>query len=106
MKKIWIVFASSVCALLLNGCAKSLNGTWEREEGSTLLTMEFADDGTAVYSLGSYQAEGTWSVDGDTLTLSFASLADQSAEYTWEIDGKTLTLTDENGVATEFSESD
>lgn len=70
-----------------------------------MLTIEFDDDGTAVYAIGSYQAEGNWSVEDHTLTLSFASLADLSAEYTWQIDGETLTLTDANGNATEFSKA-
>ena len=41
--------------------------------------------------------EGTWSVEGDVLTMQVYD--DEVMEYTVEIDGDTLILTDDDGVA-------
>ena len=114
MKKLAVVAFALVIAMSFVGCglANQLLGTkWEIRETmeyegismSYFVSFEFKADNVFVLSEGaevegeveSYSVEGTWSVEGDKLTM---EIAGSVWECTVEIDGDTLTLTDETGV--------
>jgi hypothetical protein len=114
MKKLAVVAFALVIAMSFVGCglANQLSGTkWEIRETveyegipmSYFVSFEFKADNEFVLTEGaeaageveSYSLTGTWSVEGDKLTM---EIAGSVMECTAEIDGDTLTLTDETGV--------
>lgn len=104
MKKLAVVALALVIAMSFVGCglASQLLGTkWEiRDEDDYFTAMEFKADDEVVMSVGydnvtSYSAKGTWTVDGDELTVSVAGVTYTAIA---EIDGDKLTLDYSNGT--------
>ena len=111
MKKGIAITLALVMMVLFVGCglANQLEGTkWEMtetEEGATSkLVFDFQKEGKLVltYSISmpeyninqSFPMSGTWSVDGDQLTISYTDEGETITETaTAEIDGDKLTLT-------------
>ena len=100
---ITLVLIVSLLAAMFVGCSakKKLVGTWEPEDDEGTLTL--ANDGT-----GTIKAEGmtgtlTWSVKGDTLsmTITICGMTD-SSEMKYKVSRNTLTLTDEDGEKTVY----
>lgn len=110
---------AAAMALCLAACGKSgsdaadLSGTtWALNSGSqgdmtldkeTLegmfggeMTYSFQADGKLVLALAGTQVEGTWSQDGNTVTLDV-----QGDKGTMTLDGDTLSM-EENGVQIDF----
>tara|TARA_B110000881_G_scaffold92300_1_gene80968 strand:+ start:177 stop:536 length:360 start_codon:yes stop_codon:yes gene_type:complete len=91
MRKIAILLTLTMLLGSLVGClgedddAPSLVGDWY--EGEEMI-IDIKEDGSAVISDGS---TGTWSADGDTLTL---TIDDHIEEYTFVIKGDWLWLKD------------
>ena len=97
MKKLAVVALALVIAMSFVGCglASQLEGTkWEQKQDDGSLFVEFKANDVLVWSFeydddvsyDSYSVEGTWTVDGDELTISEYGTA------TAEIDGDTLKL--------------
>ena len=61
------------------------------------MTYTFEEGGTVVLSLAGVSVEGTWSQDGNTVTLDV-----QGDTGTMTLDGDTLTM-EESGVTVEFT---
>lgn len=110
MKKFAVVALALVIAMSFVGCglATQLLGTkWEQVQDDGSLFVEFKLNNVLVWSFEyndlyddeyeSFSIEGTWSVEGDVLTMQVYD--DEVKEYTVEIDGDTLILTDDDGVA-------
>jgi len=61
------------------------------------VTATYRDDGTMTVEQGELVSEGTYTVDGDQVTLSDTYCAEsegqETATYTWEWDGSVLTMT-------------
>ena len=110
MKKLAVVALALVIAMSFVGCglATQLLGTkWEQVQDRGSLFVEFKLNNVLGWSFEyndlyddkyeSSSIEGTWSVEGDVLTMQVYD--DEVMEYTVEIDGDTLILTDDDGVA-------
>ena len=61
------------------------------------MTYTFEEDGTVVLALGGVSVEGTWTLDGSTVSLDI-----QGDTGTMTLDGDTLTM-EESGVTVEFT---
>jgi hypothetical protein len=60
------------------------------------VSVNFADDGTLTYQQGDDTFAGTYSVDGDQITVSDSFCKESGQEtaiYTWTWDGATLAMT-------------
>ena len=59
-----------LCALVLAACGGGVRGTYFFGEDGEGITLELRGGDVAVVSIGGFaSAEGTYSVDGDTVTL-------------------------------------
>lgn len=100
------LLAALLLCLLLTACAKkqpSPVGVWVNagqysESQDFVETLTLTEDGRAVVHLeyrGADYAtlEGTWTVDGDALTVDFTDPNTKDRTYTFTVSGDTLTLT-------------
>ena len=98
MRKVAILLTLMMLLCSLVGClgeddAPSLVGDWY--EGEEMI-IDFKEDGSAV----SDGETGTWSADGDTLTLTFENSPE---EYTFVIKGDWLWLKSPDGDCIELA---
>ena len=114
MKKLAVVALALVIAMSFVGCglANQLLGTkWEQKQADGSLFVEFKANDVLVWSFEydeiydgvyeSYSVEGTWTVDGDELTMKVKGL--DVMVYTAEIDGDTLKLSGADGWYAELT---
>lgn len=110
MKKITALTAIVLSAMLmLCSCGANIVGVWTSTGevfGSeiTLSTYEFNKDGTYKYTgaLG-IEADGTYEIDGDTITLTSVNFGVESkTTYTFTKEKNVLKLTDSNGTVTVY----
>lgn len=98
-----------ICAILISftliACSPQdkISGKWVVEEEDVSISMTFDKDGTVTYAMGSYSATGTYTIDGDQLTLSFETVKDMDNTFTYTIDGNEMTLTTSDGETTTLS---
>ena len=108
MKKTALVLLVILAVFTLVSCSleSKIQGTWE--ETNNLLGVDikteytFNDDGTGKIKVaGELAVDMTYTVDGDTLTITTDMVITKSTEtYKASIDGDTLTLVGENGLET------
>lgn len=73
----------------------ALAGAWENDNDNTV-GIAFGDDGTyGIYKSGELLADGTFTFDGGTLTLTSSDGSESSAQV--EINGGAMTWTDPDG---------
>ena len=112
MKKLAVVALALVIAMSFVGCglANQLLGTkWAQKQADGSLFVEFKANDVLVWSFeydddvsyDSYSVEGTWTVDGDELTMKVEGL--DVMVYTVEIDGDTLKLSGADGWYAELT---
>ena len=67
-------------------------GSWERDDGYDILTYEFRDDGSyRFHDSSGYEREGTWSLEGNALTMDFDE-EDHDGEYFYRVDSRRTEL--------------
>lgn len=98
-----LVCAVALCICLLCSCGSQLTGKWTSAAGSGV-QLTLSTSGKAALSSGDVELTGTYTVEGNTLTLSLASPLGDSyvieAQFTVE-DGR-LMLTNEKGYTETF----
>lgn len=110
-KKIAFVALASVLAVLVASCSKGdsfpTGGTYRSTAdvaGAGPVTVTFNEDGTLLIEQGGVSNTGTYTVDGDQITISDPYCKDlgfETATYTWKLDGSTLRMTTENDGCTD-----
>lgn len=109
MKKLLALLLAVMMVFTLVGCSKSVAGTYKMtkaEMGGTELPMDAAPemtitlnkDGTVVLSSEGESENGTWTQNGDTLTLS----SDEGEDMDLTVDGNNLIM-EQSGVTVTFS---
>ena len=103
MKKLASVVACICFFSASSLMAQSITGDWEHlfssPEGDYPLTLSIGEDGTYSVDLGqdgSIEVKGTYSIDGDKLTMQDTSgemMCDQKGVYSFKIEGKSMVFT-------------
>lgn len=105
MKKVISILFLIWIGIGLTSCSKKdkLIGKWVLEDSYTEISLTFKEDGTAIYGMGSYTAEGSYSIDHDLLFFDFEDIDDLNTNFTFVVNGDVLTITsneDEEEVTT------
>lgn len=91
-EKFFAVLCVAMMVLSVVACgSQSLTGKW----AFGVNTYEFKDDDTVSISIsGVLNYNGTYTTDGDKLTVTVSGLTGETTkEFTYQISGKTLSLT-------------
>ena len=95
---IGIVFGIlAICGVFSSG-GSSIVGKWELDSKAVdslgvSASLEFTNDGKCITGISGFDIEGTYTLDGDKLTMTYTFFGiTNSEEYTYSISGDTLTL--------------
>ena len=103
MKK-WIKMSALLLALVMilgltacGGSKDALSGTWSAELGEDgVITWTFNGKGKCTMGNAYMKQNGTYTVDGDQLTVTLESWSEPST-YTFSLDGNSLTMNENSG---------
>ena len=103
MKK-WIKMSALLLALVMilgltacGGSKDALSGTWSAELGEDgVITWTFNGKGKCTMENAYMKQNGTYTVDGDQLTVTLESWSEPST-YTFSLDGNSLTMNENSG---------
>ena len=103
MKK-WIKMSALLLALVMilgltacGGSKDALSGTWSAELGEDgVITWTFNGKGKCTMENAYMKQNGTYTVDGDQLTVTLESWSEPST-YTFSLDGNSLTMNEKSG---------
>lgn len=91
-----------VMSLVACGCEKGIVGTWSSESeflGQKITSSyTFNEDGTYESAIIGIKQTGTYTIEGDKMTIKFnSSVGVMTETYTFAVDGDELKLTMQNG---------
>lgn len=99
MKRILSLFLTTAMLLTLTACGSKdeLAGTWSAElEYDGVITWTFDGKGKCTMENSYMEQEGTYSIDGDQLTVELQSWS-QPYTYTFSVEGDSLTMEENTG---------
>lgn len=105
MKKVISILFLIWIGIGLTSCSKKdeLIGQWVLDDSYAEISLTFKEDGTAIYGMGSYTAEGSYSIDHDQLMFDFEDMDDLNTNFTFVINRDVLTITsNEDETVTTF----
>ena len=86
-----------LCLAACGGSKDALSGTWSADLGDDgVITWTFDGKGKCTMENSYMKQKGTYTIDGDQLTVTLESWSDPST-YTFSVDGSSLTM-NENSV--------
>lgn len=79
------------------GSKDALSGTWSADLGDDgVITWTFDGKGKCTMENAYMKQDGTYTIDGDQLTVTLESWSDPST-YTFSVDGSSLTMNENSG---------
>ena len=100
MRKYVALLLSVVTLLTLAACGSkdALAGTWSADLGDDgVITWTFNGKGKCTMENAYMKQDGTYTIDGDQLTVKLESWGDDASTYTFSVDGSSLTLNENTG---------
>ena len=100
MKKIVELCFITAALLSLGACGSkdALAGTWSADLGDDgVITWTFNGKGKCTMETAYMKQDGTYTIDGDQLTVKLESWGDDASTYTFSVDGSSLTLNENTG---------
>lgn len=99
MKKIIAAILTLTLILAMTACGSKdvLAGTWTAELGEDgTITWTFNGNGKCTMENAYMKQNGTYTIDGDQLTVTLESWSDPST-YTFSVEGDSLTMNENTG---------
>ncbi len=91
-----VILAMVACLFVSCGGSDGIVGCWESTESDgTVLYYEFRDNGTGCISNGKDSAEFSYVAKDGVLTVTYGGTSDDA---TYSVEGNTLTVTDAQGT--------
>lgn len=100
MKKIvaLVLITAALLSLAACGSKDALAGTWSADLGDDgVITWTFNGKGKCTMENAYMKQNGTYTIDGDQLTVKLESWGDDASTYTFSVDGSSLTLNENTG---------
>ena len=100
MKKIvaLVLITAALLSLAACGSKDALAGTWSADLGDDgVITWTFNGKGKCTMENAYMKQNGTYTIDGDQLTVKLKSWGDDASTYTFSVDGSSLTLNENTG---------
>lgn len=99
-KRVVSLVAVLVLVMSLVACGgDKIVGSWEYSQEGLAVTFTFEKDGKLNVNMGGFAMSGTYSTDGDKLTMTLSMFGqEESTVSTYTIEGDKLTITDEDGT--------
>ena len=100
MKKVTAIVLALLMVLSLAACGSkdALAGTWSADLGDDgVITWTFNGKGKCTMENAYMKQNGTYTIDGDQLTVKLESWGDDASTYTFSVDGSSLTLNENTG---------
>ena len=92
-----VLITAALLSLAACGSKDALAGTWSAELGEDgVITWMFNGKGKCTMENAYMKQNGTYTIDGDQLTVKLESWSDAST-YTFSVDGSSLTLNENTG---------
>lgn len=86
-----------LCLAACGGSKDALSGTWSADLGDDgVITWTFDGKGKCTMENFYMKQKGTYTIDGDQLTVTLESWSDPST-YTFSVDGSSLTMNENSG---------
>ena len=86
-----------LCLAACGGSKDALSGTWSADLGDDgVITWTFDGKGKCTMENAYMKQKGTYTIDGDQLTVTLESWSDPST-YTFSVDGSSLTMNENSG---------